>query len=434
MTMPALAPGVRMSPPMVRVRALLVAVLVCTASGVLRADAAQPAPGGAPAAVQQPPDKPTMDARAQYPKFMENSFFTFSVGFIGYRFNQRQLEPGFQAESVDKPKLAVRVDLFGHRFNKYLSAQAVYMRPAWFVQYHNINGTTGTQQVSNAYAGMTLAVDVPVTNKISLYGEGGGGITSRSGALIDGQVALPAAHYTSGMLGAGLDIVASRTMDLMLSATYVPGREAFLQPSTRMFTAGVRYHMRTVPDAAVQENSNGDYVFPENIVRAGFTTNVFSYAMNDLFSRKIPIFWGGHVEARQGFTIDYQRNVFHSKKVFAFDLGVSGSVWGTDGKGDTFATLSGYPMFRFFFLRSHSADMYFNYSVAGPTFISKSVLDNQNTGARFTFQDFMGVGTLLGRDHRFNVEMGIKHYSNGNLFTTNASVKVPLTFSIGYTF
>ncbi len=410
----------------------LVAVLVCTASGV-RAQEAAPPPDGS-AAVPQPLDKPAIDGRTQYPKFMENSFFTFSVGFIGYRFGQRQLEPGFQAESIEKPKLAVRVDLFGHRFNKYLSAQAVYMRPAWFVQYRNINGDQATRQVSNAYAGMTLAVNAPLTSKIAIYGEGGGGITSRSGAIIDGQVALPGAHYTSGMLGAGLDIQTSRTLDLMLSATYVPGREAFAQPSTRMFTAGVRYHMRTVPDDAVAENRSGGYVFPENMVRAGFTTNVFSYVMNDLFSKKIPIFWGGRVEARQGLTIDYQRNVFHTKKVFAFDLGVSGSVWGSDGKGDTFATLSGYPMFRFFFLRSRTADLYFNYSVAGPTFISKSVIDNQDTGARFTFQDFMGIGTLLGRDHRFNAEIGIKHYSNGNLFTTNASVKVQLTFSIGYTF
>jgi hypothetical protein len=422
-----------MRPTMPSVRALLVAVLVCTASGVRAQDTAPPPHDGNAAAVQAT-DKPAIDGRTQYPKFMENSFFTFSVGFIGYRFNQRQLEPGFQAESVEKPKLAVRVDLFGHRFNKYVSAQAVYMRPAWFVQYRNINGTQATQQVSNAYAGMTLALNVPVTDKISVYGEGGGGITSRSGAIIDGQVALPAAHYTSGMLGAGLDIVASRTMDLMLSATYLPGREAFLQPSTRMFTAGLRYHMRTIPDASVQENSSGGYVFPENIVRLGFTTNVFSYTMNDLFSKTIPIFWGGRVDARQGVTVDYQRNVFHTKKVFAFDLGASASTWRSDGNSENFATFSGYPMFRFFFVRSRSADVYFNYSLAGPTFISRSTIDNLDTGAHFTFQDFMGIGALLGRDHRFNAEFGIKHYSNGNLFPTNASVKVPLTFSIGYTF
>src|SRR5262245_17129195 len=260
-------------------RSLLVAVLVCTASGARAQEAAPPAPDGNPAAPRQIADKPAIDTRTQYPKFMENSFFTFSVGFIGYRFNQRQLEPGFQAESIDKKKLAVRVDLFGHRFTKHLSAQAVYMRPAWFIQYNNINGTTETQQISNAYAGVTLALNVPITSKVSVYGEGGGGITSRSGAIINGKVALVGAHSTSGMLGAGFDIQTSRTLDFMLSATYLPGREAFLQPSTRMFTAGLRYHMRPVPDAAVQENRSSGYVFPANIVRLGFTTNGMGYGM-----------------------------------------------------------------------------------------------------------------------------------------------------------
>ena len=411
----------------------VVAVLVCTASGAGAQDA--PAAAGATASTAQPtPDASVIDGRTQYPKFMENSFFTFSVGLIGYRFGQRQLEPGFQAGSVDKPKLAVRVDLFGHRFTKHLSAQAVYMRPAWFVQYKNINGTTDAPQVSNAYAGMTLAWHMPVTSKVSVYGEAGGGITSRSAAVVNGTVALSGAHYTSGMLGAGVDVQASRTLDLMLSATYLPGRESFAQPSTRMFTAGLRYHMRPVPEAAVRENRSSGYVFPASMVRVGFTTNALGYAMNQLFSRRIPIFWGGHVHTRRGVTVDYQRNVFHTKKVFAFDLGASGSLWLSDGSGDSFGTISGYPMFRFFFVRARRADVYFNYSLAGPTFISQSIIDNEDTGARFTFQDFMGIGALLGRDHRINAEIGIKHYSNGNLFMANRSVKVPLTFSIGYTF
>src|SRR5947207_387265 len=88
------------------------------------------------------------DGRTQYPAFMENSFFTFSVGSIGYLLTSRQLEPGFQVEAVAKPRLAVRVDLFGHRFSKYLTAQATYARPARFVVYQNINGTKETRQVS----------------------------------------------------------------------------------------------------------------------------------------------------------------------------------------------------------------------------------------------------------------------------------------------
>ena len=365
---------------------------------------------------------------------MENSFFTFSIGAIGYLFTERQLKPGFSVEAVDKPRLSVRVDLFGHRFSKYLSAQATYLRPARFIVYRNINGTQETRQVSNAYGGVTFALHLPLNDRVSGYIEGGGGVTSRSGVDFNGKTALDAAHYTSGMLGAGFDIQATRSIDLILAATYLPGRQSFEQPSTRMYTGGLRYHMRPVPDAAVEENRNAGYAFPANLLRVGLTTNAFTYAVNDLFSKKVPIFWGGHVETRHGATIDYERNVFHTRKVFAFDLGASASYWRSDGNGEVFRTVSAYPLFRFFIKRAEQADVYFNYSLAGPTFISQAIIDGQETGARFTFQDFMGMGALLGKNRRTNVEVGIKHFSNGNLFTTNASVKIPLTFSIGYAF
>src|SRR5438552_4007739 len=75
---------------------------------------------------------PSDDARTQYPAFMSNSYFTFTVGSIGYLFTDTQLEPGFQAASIDKPRLAVRADFFGHHFTKNFSAQVTYMRPVRF--------------------------------------------------------------------------------------------------------------------------------------------------------------------------------------------------------------------------------------------------------------------------------------------------------------
>src|SRR6202171_3275475 len=92
------------------------------------------------------------DTRAQYPAFLSNSYFAINVGRMGNLFSADQLEPGFQAESVDIPRLAVRVDLFGHHFTKHLSAQITYMRPARFVAYHNVNGDgASSHQVSTAY-------------------------------------------------------------------------------------------------------------------------------------------------------------------------------------------------------------------------------------------------------------------------------------------
>ena len=45
------------------------------------------------------------------------------------------------------------------------------------------------------------------------------------------------------------------------------------------------------------------------------------------------------------------------------------------------------------------ADIYFNYSLAGPTFISKTTIDTNETGKQFTFRDFMGVGTSADFQH-----------------------------------
>jgi lipid A 3-O-deacylase PagL len=374
------------------------------------------------------------DTRTQYPAFLANSYFTFTVGSIGYLFSTTQLEPGVSAESIEKPRLAVRADLFGHHFTKYFSAQITYMRPIDYVKYRNVNGTGTIGRVSSAYAGLTFALSVPVSERVTLYGEGGGGITSRGGFTLDKEVAVQAAHYGAGMLGGGLVYHATPNVDWLVSATYSPGRKSFNQPSTRLYTSGIRYEMHPLPAATVQANRDAGFAFAANIARLGVTPQSMAYGVNDFFSRTIPIFWGGDVETRRGFTLDYERNVFHTKKVLAFDLGTSASYWVSNENRDSFRTLSAYPLFRFFVARTELADFYVCYSLAGPTFITRSELDGHDTGTRFTFQDFMGVGGFLGAARRVNLELGIKHFSNGNLFANNASVKVPLTLLLGLTF
>jgi hypothetical protein len=379
-------------------------------------------------------DAPSEDTRTQYPAFMRDSYVSLRVGYIGYLFTATQLEPGFQAASIERPRPAVRLDFFGHHFTKNLAAQVTYMRPGQFVEYNDINGKNGNHPVSNAYAGLTFSWEQPLTTGLGWYLEGGYGVTSRSGIVIDGKTALQPAHYGSALVGGGLTYHWSPTIDVMLGATYSPGRQGFNQPSTRIYTTGVRYNMRPIETATVVENREAGYLFPANIVRVGYSTNLLGYGVNDLFSKWVVIFWGGHVDTKQGGSIEYERNVFHTKKLFAFDLGVSASIWQTDAKGDTFRTLSAYPLVRFFLARNQTMDAYFSYSIAGPTFISAYQLDDLNTGAKFTFQDMMGVGAFLGKARRVNAEVSIKHFSNGNLSTSNAGIKIPLTFKVGLVF
>ena len=93
---------------------------------------------------------------------MRDSYVSLRVGYIGYLFTATQLEPGFEAASIERPRPAVRLDFFGHHFTRNLSAQVTYMRPAQFVEYNDINGKNGNHPVSNAYAGLTFSWEQPL--------------------------------------------------------------------------------------------------------------------------------------------------------------------------------------------------------------------------------------------------------------------------------
>jgi hypothetical protein len=75
-----------------------------------------------------------------------------------------------------------------------------------------------------------------------------------------------------------------------------------------------------------------------------------------------------------------------------------------------------------------------SYSLAGPALITSTGIDGEDTGKRFTFQDFMGAGVFLGRKRRVSAEVRIAHYSNGNLFPQNPGVTIPVGFYVGTSF
>ena len=140
------------------------------------------------------------------------------------------------------------------------------------------------------------------------------------------------------------------------------------------------------------------------------------------------------VEIEKGLTLRYQRNVYHTRKVFALNIGTSISYWKSSKNKDEFYSLAVSPIFQFNVLRTKPVDFYLFYSVAGPSYLSKVDIDGSKTGRHFTFQDFMGMGFFAGKKKNINAEVNINHYSNGNIFTENAGIKIPLTFTLGYTF
>jgi len=85
-------------------------------------------------------------------------------------------------------------------------------------------------------------------------------------------------------------------------------------------------------------------------------------------------------------------------------------------------------------IHTRPADYFFYYSVAGPAYISKTIIDGIATGKHFTFQDLLGIGAYIGKKRKIVSEIRIGHFSNGNIFPENEGVKVPLTFCAGYCF
>lgn len=373
--------------------------------------------------------------RAQYPAYLSQAYFSVNVGYINYPFSNLHLEPGFTARSVTVPHTAVRLVLYGWQFSEHFSMNISYMRPVLWVVYEGINGEESRNTVWMNVAGLTAVPQVPLGSKLSLFGEFGLSIVTRHGFRRHGETVVADANYASILLGTGLKYHLNDKWDLMLHAAWTPANKKARQPYTFFTSPGFKYKMRPLPEKTVAANSGTGYFFPKNQLQLGMTTNAPGYGVNAFFSEgPIPVFWGGNLHVERGVSLSYVRNAFHGRKVFALDFGLAASYFESEDVRTPFYTLSAFPVFRFTFLRTAPADLFFFYSIAGPTYISKALIDGVDTGRKFTFHDYMGLGFYAGPKRMLNAEVKIGHYSNGNLFPQNPGVKVPLTFSLGYNF
>ena len=78
--------------------------------------------------------------------------------------------------------------------------------------------------------------------------------------------------------------------------------------------------------------------------------------------------------------------------------------------------------------------MFASYSLAGPSYLSRRVIDGFDTSSRFTFQDMLAFGCYAGSRRQLFVQIDVSHFSNGNIFPGNPGVKVPLTITVGRAF
>jgi hypothetical protein len=390
------------------------------------------------------------DERAQLPLALRNAYFGVSVGSINYDFGAAQFQApaNYIFKSVDVNHPAVRLVLYGYEFNKYLSAQITYMRPvSWVFYYYNkLNDQhLNRSSVWMNVGGLTLRPQLPISKHFSLNGEAGLGIVTRHGFNASdedgGKPIIAGVNYATFLLGGGINYHLNDNWRLMISAAYTPKKNSVNQPATTFLSTGFNYKLSPVSEKKIEKAAKTGYINPKQWLQIGYSNNALGYGVNNTME-KACLFWGGDAEIHQGLSLTYQRNIFHSAKYFALDWGVTAATWQTKGIGtglsnpnkESFFTLSVFPVARFNFMHTQPFDAYLYYSVAGPTYISKKILDGSDTGEHFTFQDNMGVGMFFGEKRNWNAEIKIGHYSNGNIFPLNAAVKIPLSVNIGYAF
>ena len=377
------------------------------------------------------------DKQSQLPLIMQKSYFEVNIGSINYPFSAKEMEPGFQFESVIIPHVAPRLVLFGSQFNKYLAAQITYMRPVLWVKYQYLSGNvSNTRTVWMNVAGLTLKPQLPVGKHFSVYGEGGLGIITRHGFNhAENMPVVKNANYATFLFGAGVKYHINNRWSLQIMTAYSPASKKANQPYTSFIAPGFSYQLHPISENRRKMVAESGRIYRKQMVKLGFSSNLPGYGVNNFLSQgKIPVFWGGEAEVKFGSSLIYQRNVYHGLKIFSLDWGINLSAWQTNLHNDRFFTLALFPVFRFNYLHLKKADFYFYYSVAGPCFISKTTLDGYLMGGHFTFQDTMGTGVFFGPKRNFIAEIKIAHYSNGNLFTKNDAVKIPLSIDFGYAF
>lgn len=382
------------------------------------------------------------DERAQLNNFLSRGSVNVNFGGIYYPFNNSHLiTDGYKAESVTIYPLAARV-LLGYRISNNFSVHYSVMRSALWPSYKfiNDNGDIEKHGVWVNEWGLTLKAQLPVNKTNTVFIESGLGLLSRNGFITGNERAkITDENYLTVLSSAGFQHKFSNNWEGVFMTTFSPASKVHKEPYTVFASLGFIFHMHKLSKEVVAKNTNPAYIFPKQYFQVGMASNVLGFTANRMFSISpghigLPIFWKGVIQAQTGGAITYQRNVFHTKRVFSLDWGASLSFWQTEINKDQFFALSVFPVLRFWFLRNKLTDNYFVYSVVGPSFLSKEYLEDRHTGKNITYQDFMGFGAFWGKQRRLNTELKIVHYSNGNVFATNPGIDIPLMLNLGYAF
>jgi len=383
------------------------------------------------------------ESKTKLTNFLSKSYYSINLGGVFYPFSNDNLIDGYQTETFSRNWFSGRL-LLGHKLTDDLAVQFGTMRPASWFKYDNVNNIGYDRSVwINAWS-LSLKKDFKLHKNTSFYVELGIANLTRFGFLIEDKEIYEDAHYASLLYGFGLQHRLTEKWRLSLNGTFLPKSTKQNQPSISQVSLGFEYHLQQLDNKKAQQFANNEHFFPTNILQVSYGTSAIGFGVNRFFGMSlkvgsfesfgIPVFWVGEVKAKHAFSVTYQRLIFRTEKIFSLDWGASITAFQSELTNENVVAFSIFPVLRFYLLRKKDFDFYTNYSIIGPTFLTKSNIDGLKTGPKITYQDTMGFGVFFGKERNYNFELRIMHYSNGNIFTGNDGVAVPLQFTLGKTF
>lgn len=318
------------------------------------------------------------------------------------------------------------------------------MRAAAWFKYDNVNNIGYERSVWVNIWTLSLKQNINLSDAWSIFGEFGVANQTRLGFKINDVTIYDNAHFINLIYGFGLNYRLNEKWKLSMNSTFLPESQKRNQPSVSQVALGFEYHINKLDEIKAKQLADNSYFFPNNIIQFSYGTSRIGFGVNRFFGMSlqvgnfesfgIPIFWVGDVKAANTFSVTYERLALRTEKTFSLDWGASVTAFNTVNSNDYIFAFSIFPTLRFYLSRKADYDLYASYSIIGPTFITKSNIDNLGTGPNSIFQDKMGIGMFFGEKRTYNFELRIMHYSNGNIFNDNYGVAIPIQFTLGKTF
>jgi len=378
------------------------------------------------------------DPRRQLPSFFYHSYIGLNIGYSKINYTNKQLASGYQAFKIENQSAGARI-FIGHYFTPYLAAQLSLMRPFLWTYYSEIVGDHAPENRNSVWTSLfgllTLKPTWRINDRWWLYGEGGLGWISRHGFTrnaFDGNhfPLVESGEVFTPIWGGGLSYRVSGEWFLDASVIYTPSVHSLHQPNS-FYAAFGFMHYFLPPCSCPDDSDTGPvYIFPRNVIEVGyFNRHLINWEANKYVSAPyVPIFWDGRIKTENGVSVMYERNFFHTRRLFSLHWGASVSHWVSRELRNQYFAFSIFPAIRFWLIRGKYADFYFTYSVAGPTILTRRVIDNQSTSKHFTFQDFLGFAKLdLEKDDTLTL------YESGEVLS-RGSLKNPLIVVANYIF